>query len=62
MSRETVLKMCWFSLPSGYIRTKPVAKPKLGLLPPVIDSCQRRSKNLPDGGARVGQLGSWYLI
>lgn len=36
LSRETVLKMCRFSLPPGYTRTKPVAKPKLGPLLPVI--------------------------
>lgn len=29
LSRETVLKMCRFSLPPGYTRTAPVAKPKL---------------------------------
>ena len=38
LSRETVLKMCRFSLPPGYVRTKPVAKPKLGALLPVIDA------------------------
>ena len=27
LSRETVLKMCRFSLPPGYTRTAPVAKP-----------------------------------
>ncbi len=37
-SRETVLKMCRFSLPPGYTRTRPVAKPKLGPLLPVIDA------------------------
>ena len=30
--------MCRFSLPPGYVRTKPVAKPKLGALLPVIDA------------------------
>ena len=30
LSRETVAKMCRFSLPPGYVRTKPVEKPKLG--------------------------------
>ena len=30
LSRETVSKMCWFSLPPGYTRTRPAAKPKLG--------------------------------
>ena len=38
LSRETVLKMCRFSLPPGYVRTKPVTKPKLGLLLPVVDA------------------------
>ena len=37
LSRETVAKMCRFSLPPGYVRTKPVEKPKLGPLLPVID-------------------------
>jgi transposase len=37
LSRETVSKMCRFSLPPGYTRTKPVGKPKLGMLLPVID-------------------------
>ena len=30
LSRETVLKMCRFSLPPGYTRTVPISKPKLG--------------------------------
>lgn len=37
LSRETVSKMCRFSRPPGYTRTKPVGKPKLGMLLPVID-------------------------
>lgn len=37
LSRDTIAKMCRFSLPPGYTRTKPVAKPKLGPLLPVID-------------------------
>src|SRR5215475_4170799 len=37
LSRETVLKMCRFSLPPGYTRTRPVTKPKLGPLLAVID-------------------------
>ena len=32
LSRETVLKMCRFSLPPGYTRKEPATKPKLGLL------------------------------
>ena len=38
LSRETVSKMCRFSSPPGYTRAKPVAKPKLGALLPVIDA------------------------
>lgn len=38
LSRETVSKMCWFSLPPGYTRVKPVARPKLGPLVLVIDA------------------------
>ena len=38
LSRETVAKMCRFSLPPVYTRTKPVEKPKLGPLLPVIDA------------------------
>ena len=37
LSRETVLKMCRFSLPPGYTRTKPVTKPKLGALLQIIE-------------------------
>ena len=35
LSRETVLKMCRFSLRPGYTRKEPATKPKLGLLLPV---------------------------
>ena len=38
LNRETVAKMCRFSMPPGYTRTKPVAKPKLGPLLAVIDA------------------------
>lgn len=38
LSRETIGKMCRFSLPPGYVRTKAAAKPKLGPLLPVIDA------------------------
>ncbi|MCP1551562.1 UNVERIFIED_ORG: transposase [Methylobacterium sp. SuP10 SLI 274] len=36
LSRETITKMGRFSLPPGYTRSKPVEKPKLGPLLPVI--------------------------
>jgi len=38
LSREMALKMCRFSPPPGYTRTKAVVKPKLGPLLPVIDA------------------------
>ena len=47
LSRETVLKMCRFSLPPGYTRTKPVAKPKLGPLLPVIDAILEADRTGP---------------
>ncbi len=47
LSRETVLKMCRFSLPQGYTRTKPVAKPKLGPLLPVIDAILDADRTAP---------------
>ena len=47
LSRETVLKMCRFSLPLGYTRTKPVEKPKLGPLLPVIDSILQADQTAP---------------
>src|SRR4028118_658764 len=47
LSRETVAKMCRFSLPPGYTRTKPVEKPKLGPLLPVIDAILEADQNAP---------------
>ena len=47
LSRETVLKMCRFSLPPGYTRTKAVAKPKLGPLLPVIDAILDADRTAP---------------
>jgi hypothetical protein len=38
LSRETVSKMCRFSLPPGYTRAAPASKPKLGPLLGVIDA------------------------
>ena len=42
LSRDTVQKMCRFSLPPGYTRTVAVPKPKLGALLPVIDAILER--------------------
>lgn len=47
LSRETVGKMCRFSLPPGYTRTTPVAKPKLGALLPVIDAILEGDRTAP---------------
>jgi transposase len=47
LSRETVLKMCRFSLPPGYTRTAPVSKPKLGALLPVIDAILEADRSAP---------------
>ena len=47
LSRETVLKMCRFSLPPGYTRTAPVMKPKLGTLLPVIDTIMESDRTGP---------------
>jgi transposase len=38
LSRDTITKMCRFSVPPGYVRTKAPGKPKLGPLIPVIDA------------------------
>ncbi len=50
LSRETISKMCRFSAPPGYTRVKPVAKPKLGALLPVIDAILEA-----DGAAPIKQ-------
>ena len=47
LNRETVAKMCRFSLPPGYTRTRPVAKPKLGPLIPVIDAILEADRTAP---------------
>lgn len=47
LSRETTAKMCRFSLPPGYTRTKPIAKPKLGPLLPVIDAILEADRIAP---------------
>jgi transposase len=38
LHRDTISKMCRFSAPPGYLRTKPPGKPKLGLFIPIIDA------------------------
>ena len=47
LSRETVAKMCRFSLPPGDTRKEPAAKPKLGPLLPAIDSILEADRTAP---------------
>ena len=47
LSRETVAKICRFSLPPGYTRKQPAAKPKLGPLLPVIDAILEADRTGP---------------
>ncbi len=47
LSRDTISKMCQFSTPPGYVRTKPPGKPKLGLFTPVIDAILAADKTAP---------------
>jgi len=47
LSRETVSKMCRFSLPPGYVRQRPAEKPKLGPLLPVIDAILEVDRTAP---------------
>ena len=53
LNRETVLKMCRFSLPPGYTRTKPPEKPKLGPLLPVIDAILEAARDAPPADSDV---------
>jgi hypothetical protein len=47
LSRETVSKMCRFSMPPGYVRQRPPEKPKLGPLNP----CDRGDPGSGPNGA-----------
>ena len=47
LSRDTIAKMCRYSAPPGYVRTKPVERPKLGPLIPVIDAILEADKTAP---------------
>ena len=47
LNRETVAKMCRFSLPPGYTRKEPAAKPKLGALLPMIDAILEADQTAP---------------
>jgi transposase len=47
LSRDTIAKMCRFSVPPGYRRSKPPEKPKLGPLTPVIDAILAADRSAP---------------
>jgi transposase len=47
LSRDTVAKMCRYSAPPGYVRTKPAERPKLGALVPVIDAILELDRSAP---------------
>ncbi|MDY7526219.1 IS21 family transposase [Sphingomonas sp. 10B4] len=47
LNRETVARMCRFSLPPGYTRKEPAAKPNLGPLLPVIDAILAADQTAP---------------
>jgi hypothetical protein len=53
LSRDTIAKMCRYSTPLGYVRSKPPERPKLGPLAPVIDAVLEADKTAPatDGEA-----------
>ena len=47
LSRETVAKMCRYSAPPGYVRSKPAGKPKLGALLGVIEAILEADREAP---------------
>src|SRR3954466_9445723 len=47
LSRDTIAKMCRFSVPPGYQRSKPPERRKLGPLMPVIDAILSSFRNAP---------------
>lgn len=47
LSRKTISKMCKFSAPPGYVRTKPIERPTLGPFIPVIDAILAADKLAP---------------
>lgn len=47
MNRDTVRKMCLYSAPPGYRRTKPPTKPELGALMLIIDAILAADREAP---------------
>ena len=55
LNRETVAKICRFSVPPGYRREQPAAKPKLGPFIPVIDAILEADRG---GGGEAASHGA----
>jgi transposase len=47
LSRETISKMCRYSAPPGYVRSKAPERPKLGPLVPIFDAILEADKTAP---------------
>ena len=47
LSRDTIARMCRYSEPPGYVRTRPPEKPKLGPLLPVIEAILEADRSAP---------------
>jgi len=47
LSRDTIAKMCRYSMPPGYTRHRPANKPKLGALIPVIEAILETDRTAP---------------
>ena len=47
LSRDAIAKMCRYSAPPGYVRSKAPERPKLGPLVPVIDAILEADKTAP---------------
>ena len=52
LSRDTIAKMCRYSAPPGYVRSKAPERPKLGPLLPVIDVILESDKMAPAAARR----------
>ena len=47
LSRDTIAKMCRYSAPPGYVRSRPADKPKLGPLMPAIEAILEADRAAP---------------